>query len=473
MVISMYRYVFIVISVMILSSCSILSNFHQPIESFSHIVKSEIVKRDTLKGSVDDVSKRPLKSTRVSTVHIHDVNVADFIRVAFNDVFKRPYILDKSVELMNRRVDVEISKDVDIYTAIIEYLERLGVLVDDVGGILLFTTLNNNDYQVQSVKATVPVKNNNDIGAIANYMWVYTPIYSRAVDLQKSIESLFEGRELRQSRVIVDLTANKLILKTTASERRDIAKLLAMLDLQRKQVAVDVTVAEISLTDDLSMGLEGFIGGNDIRLQTGVVPNNGYGLTSSLIFGDWIRLILQMGEKHGLIRIRSNPYLLIADGSKSSIDIGSEYPVLSSKKTTISSDTGILSTIEYRKTGIILNLLPVVSGRDVHLSVMVELSEGQKNAVSNIDSPAILQRRIQSDVIVRSGQALILGGLISDSQTNDDRNFLGLIPVGKSRIGNRTELVVILNVSVLNDNNSKDWFEGMADKFEHHDIEVQ
>jgi len=179
-----------------------------------------------------------------------------------------------------------------------------------------------------------------------------------------------------------------------------------------------------------------------------------------------------MRERRGLIKIKSNPYLIIGDGSESSIEIGNEVPILTSQKS--SGDTSILSQVDYRKTGILINLRPVISDDAVYLTSSIEMSEGQRNELTSINSPAILNRKIKSSVIVPSGHSLIIGGLISENVSNDRRylpfvnNSLGLLS-GFQKIKSRTEIVVILNVSIMKDSNDE-FVKRFIAKFENHDF---
>lgn len=454
-------------------------------QKFTHYVKSSFVEYKK-KASVEDIQEK-IKSGKTvhSDIRIKDVALTDFIRVAFSEVFKRPYVLDRSIENLNKKIDVEISRtdSKNLFSVVVGMIEKMGVDVEDLDGVMLFTVRsstdgNNNiivdakgsvDTKNSDVKPTSP-KARNAVNVPSDCIYTYQPIFSRAGDIAKTLNDLVNSNN---AKIIVNEATNIVIFKTSFQERRSITKLLRKLDERQKQIAVDVTVAEVSLIDDLSIGLEGFLKSNILSIDVGKVVNNGYGLTGSVFVSDWLKAVVQMGQKKGLIRINSNPYMLIADGTKSSIEIGSEHPILTSQKS--STDTAVLSTVEYRKTGIILSLAPVVSGDDVHLASSIELSEGQKNETSTINSPSILSRKIKSDVILKSGQSLIVGGLISDSINQTDSYFPSAFKyfgfqTGKAHSNNRTELIVILNVMVLKDTHTEEYFNTLKKKYQNHSI---
>lgn len=461
----------------ILSGCAVSMKETNTESNFTHYVKSSFVEYKK-KSMVEDVQEKIKFGKPVySDIRIKDVALTDFIRVTFSEVFKRPYILDRSIEELNKKIDVEISKSdsKNLFSVIIGMIEKMGVEVEDIDGVMLFTARENNGYKNsysknEDVKQTSSGRKDKNNVVPSDCIYTYRPVYSRAVDISKTLKDIVESDS---SKIIVNENTNIIIFKTSFKERRSIVKLLRSLDERQKQIAVDVIVAEVSLVDDLSIGLEGFLQTNLLQIDAGKTVNNGYGLTGSIFISDWLKAVVQMGEKKGLIRINSNPYMLIADGTKSSIEIGSEYPILTSEKST--TDTAVLSTVEYRKTGIILSLAPVVSGDDVHLSSSIELSEGQKNETSTINSPSILSRKIKSDVILSSGQSLVVGGLISESQDKTD-TFLPPVfknigfKTGKAYNNNRTELIVILNVLVLKDANTEQYFSILRNKYQNHKI---
>ncbi len=478
----MKRFILMILLVVLSSGCAVGQGSKEKEISFNHYVKTSY-KKYLKKNNIEDVQEKIKSGKSVNAeIRIKDAALTDFIRVCFAEVFNRPYVLDRSIENMNKRVDVEISKSnsSNMFDVIINTIEKMGVDVEDCDGVIIFTlrqTENNNtgNYSNSESKDNTQVKYNSNhgkeiSGVPSDCVYTYRPVYSRAVDLSRTLK---EFVNLEKSKIIVNENTNLVIFKTNYSERRSIIKLLRKLDQRQKQIAVDVVVAEVSLIDDLSVGLEGFLQTSLLSIEGGKTINNGFGLTGSIFISDWLKAVVQMGEKNGLIRINSNPYMLIADGTKSSIEIGSEHPILTSQKS--SSDTAVLSTVEYRKTGIILSLEPVVSGEDVHLSSMIELSEGQKNETSAINSPSILSRKIKSDVILRSGQSLIVGGLITETQNKSETFFPLIIKdrafyTGKSRNNNRTELIVILNVNVLHDSDSKNYYELLKSKYQYHKI---
>ena len=455
-------------------------------EKFVHEIK-QIIEKKKKDASVKEIEGRIFAGRKAKDViQIKNVLIEDFIRVVFSEVLKQPYVMDRAIERLNKRIDVEIkksSKSKNLFSVVVVLLEKSGIEIEEVDGVILMTVRVDQNIQVPGQGVSNSTQNQDQGGKIneaknvtksnfrsvpADCVFTYQPIYARAVDIQKTLSGVLQNEN---SKIIISEQANKIIFRSTDTERRAIVKLLRDLDERQKQIYVDVTLAEITLTGDLSIGLEGFLKSDSLKIGTGVNIINDIGLNGTLIIGDWLKAVLQLGEKKGIIKIRSNPYLTIADGAESSIEIGAEIPSLASQKS--SGDTSVLSQIEYKKTGILLSMKPVISGDSVHLIASVELSEAQQNTFSTIQSPSILTRKIKSDVVLVSGQSLIIGGLVTESKSNNDSFFPGgkySLLTSRNASSTRNEIVVIFDVSILKEKDDE-WFERLVEKYENQKIE--
>jgi len=433
-------------------------------KDFSVDVQNYVTKKKADSSSVVDIAEsiNQKKHYSKSLLKIQDVALEDFLRVIFTECLKLPYVLDRSVVQMNKRIDIEINnkRNHNLFSVVVALLDNYQIEVQDVDGVILITSKAATGASAAGSPSGMPSDKSSVKGVVpSDNVYAYRPLYMRAKDLKTIIGDLLQND---LSKVVVSEQNNQLIFRSTNKERLMIIKLLRELDRKQSQVCVDVTLAEVSLTGDLSIGLEGFLKKNEFGLELGVNENNGYGITGSIIIGDWFKAVVQMGEKRGLIRVKSNPYMVIADGSNSSIEVGSEYPTLSAEKST--GDTSMISSVVYRKTGIILNLLPVVSGDQVHLTANLEMSEGKQNDVSTINSPAILSRKIKYEVVLEDGQSLMVGGLISTNISHSDTFFMGKVQTGKHDIKNQSEIVLIVKVNIVKDNDD-DWFRVLKRKY--------
>lgn len=168
-----------------------------------------------------------------------------------------------------------------------------------------------------------------------------------------------------------------------------------------------------------------------------------------------MRALLNTLASDSKVKVLSSPQVMVVDNQQAVIRVGTQQPVLG--QISSSTSTGNLQSYEYKDTGVLLEVLPRVnSGGMVNMEVKQEVID-----VGNIDvatkQRAFLQRSVTSKVVVKSGQTLVLGGLIRDNRTEAQGGLpiLYKIPVLGSLFGNtsealdRTELIVLITPKVV------------------------
>ena len=161
------------------------------------------------------------------------------------------------------------------------------------------------------------------------------------------------------------------------------------------------------------------------------------------------------------VRVISSPQLMVLDNETARLQVGDQVPIATQSAVSVSDpDAPIVNAIEYRDTGVILDIIPHVNASGlVVIDIIQEVSSVVETETSGIDSPTIQQRQIESSVAVQTGETIALGGLIRDGKTNSVTGIpvLSDIPI----LGNlfkttddktqRTELLVLLTPRVVRD----------------------
>jgi len=133
-------------------------------------------------------------------------------------------------------------------------------------------------------------------------------------------------------------------------------------------------------------------------------------------------------------------------------------PIVTSQSQDQTADAPILTQVAYRDTGIILRVRPRVgSGGRVTLEISQEVSDVTKTDTSDIDSPTIRQRKVQTSVALSDGQTLALGGLVEEKNNINTTKVPGLgdVPVvgtlfrSKDSRRDRTELLILIRPRVV------------------------
>jgi hypothetical protein len=128
--------------VLSLSSCASVLTIPDS-EKFKHDIESKL-SSEKKKASIQNIESniKNIKPVKPSVIKIKNVLVEDLISVIFGEVLKYPYIIDRGIENMSRRVDVDISnpgKVQNLFPVMVSLLEGFGVDVQDVEGVILFT----------------------------------------------------------------------------------------------------------------------------------------------------------------------------------------------------------------------------------------------------------------------------------------------------------------------------------------------
>ncbi len=278
-------------------------------------------------------------------------------------------------------------------------------------------------------------------------------------------------------RVIADEINNAVLIYGTKGEYDKIEVTLKRLDVPPTQVLIEASIIEVTLSDDLKYGLQwaftdkarnGLSGSGvlsnatnkvaDVATGLGTTVFGGtpagfsYTLTNSL--GD-VRAVLNALADKSLVKVISSPSLMVLDNYTASIAVGNQQPIQVGE--TITSGGNISNNIQYKDTGVSLTVTPSVNAGNM---VSMQLSQAVTD-VGQVDTAtgqrSFLQRQFSSKVAVRSGETLVLGGLIRDNTTNGKTGVPGLIDIpffghlfGTTATNtNRTELVVLITPRVV------------------------
>ena len=275
-------------------------------------------------------------------------------------------------------------------------------------------------------------------------------------------------------RIVVDRNRNMLLFRGSGKEWAEIRRVIERLDRAVPSVLIEVLIAEVTLTDEERTGFEflirGAIGSRGLTAGTSELAGGGLGIAAGgLSFalegtGGARAAVLNLFYKDDRVVIRSRPRLLVKSGETASIDVGNEIPVVT--RTTdsdqvVEGTTNVLQEISYRKTGVQLEIKPLVQANGlVDLAISQQLSE----VVPSVDtglagSPAILNRRISTSLTLRDGGSLLMGGLISSNQSGGTTGVpvLGQLPLVGHLFrtdfvqDNRTELMIMVTPYVIAD----------------------
>jgi len=266
-------------------------------------------------------------------------------------------------------------------------------------------------------------------------------------------------------RIEADESHNALLISASARDYELIRQVLEGVDVPPLQVLVEVTVAEVTLNDQLNYGVEYFF--NSGRTNTLLTTSNSVGITPPVpgFALSWIsgnaspRAILDALSAVTQTKVISTPRLLVLSNETARLQVGDVVPIITQSATsTVTNNPLVVNNVTYRETGVVLEVTPRVNaGGFVTMDVNQSVSNVVNTTTSNIDSPTIQQRRLSSTISVKTGQTVLLGGLIqqNDNRSNSGIPVLGDLPGVGSLFGTRrnssgrTELIILMTPRVV------------------------
>ena len=323
-----------------------------------------------------------------------------------------------------------------------------------------------------------PVEISDEDGATAGGTSTGTPDGTRNADAGIGLPSGHAPE------IIVDEVRNALVILATPQDYRKVESALVKLDTVPLQVLIEASILEVTLRDDLNYGVEWFFKNSISRgnitegrgaLDLGepglsaLAPSFSYTIVDN---ADQVRLALNLLEKESDVNVLSSPSLIVLDSQTAYINVGDEIPVPARQSVSnINPDSPTVNEIQFRQTGVTLTVTPKIkiSGL-VTMDIKQEVSSALGTTTSDIDAPTIQQRQIESTVAINSGETVVLGGLIQDTQTDADSGIpvLHRIPVlgrlfGQTRNETRrTELLVLITPRVIS---NRDEARGITEEF--------
>jgi general secretion pathway protein D len=264
-------------------------------------------------------------------------------------------------------------------------------------------------------------------------------------------------------KISADPANNTVIIFGEPNMHRKVLAALNQLDVAPVQVAVSVTIAEVTLNDNLKYGVEYFIkaGGDDgsISFQdaAGILRKQIPGF--NLLIGSQKDpdVIISALDAVTDLEILSSPSLMVIENQKATLQVGEQIPIRVREQTAGDNGNQLINEIEYRDTGIILNFTPRVGENgSVTMLIEQEISAVAQDSTT-ADDPTIRRRRVASNIAVNDGQTVVLAGLISAQKENKKSGvpILSRLPTVGDAFGNnskearRTELIVLIRPQIV------------------------
>jgi len=289
-----------------------------------------------------------------------------------------------------------------------------------------------------------------------------------------------------------DKATNSLIIMAEKDDYLVIEEIIKKLDIPRAMVYIECLIMEVNVNKEFNLGTEwqaggktdydgqsktgffggGFSGGGESNYSNigGMTPDKGsvsFPSGFSLgVFGEFVEIggikfpnlaaVIQAHKKDKDVHILSTPQILTTDNEEASITVGKNIPYITRQDTTSTGSDINYSNYEYKDVGITLKITPQISkDRMVRLNISQEVTKLESS--SGEFRPTTLKRTIDTTIIVKDKNTVVIGGLIDDSFSNIEYMVpcLGNIPLlgwafkSMSKSNDKTNLFIFLTPHVI------------------------
>jgi general secretion pathway protein D len=289
------------------------------------------------------------------------------------------------------------------------------------------------------------------------------------------------------TRFVVDTVRNSLIFLGSAEAYAQVRPLIVSLDEAPREVLIEVTIAEVTLSDSQSLGLEwskiaNIGGGNTLGVAGGAAGStstspftstttSGIGAATTTGFNGGLLLqvlnaknavgqTLQALQATSHTKIVSTPRLLARSGATAKFQVGQDVPIVTSQVTSSSfvPGSGLQQSVSYRSTGTLIQVKPVIyAGNQIDLDISQEQSAPVGGGAAG-ESPPINDQNVSTQLSLSDGATVLLGGFISESKGDDDTGIpylkdipgLGLLFRNSDANVSRNETLIFITPYIIN-----------------------
>ena len=326
------------------------------------------------------------------------------VGMIYDEVLEKPYMLDPKLAADTRLISFHTKEDQDFNQFITRYFENMNIKTYEKNGVVYLAHIE-----------PKPPK-------IIKHSFVYNPVHRDTEYLAQFLQG--EGQ--------VSASGDKLVYYGTAEDIARIKSVLKSVDTPSREVVVTGYVFEVQdiAKEGSGINLLAKLLSGKLGINIGYKQNYENFITVNAGNLDAMIELFRTDERFQVV---SSPTLRVKSGSKGNFSVGSDVPVLSN---VTYQDGRPIQSIEYRSSGVIFDIQPTI----------------KSNAIDLNQSPTLIKRDIVTDVTLKSGDIVVLGGLAENKLTAGETGF-SFLPkgflTGKSKSNTKTDIVILLQVKMI------------------------
>lgn len=318
--------------------------------------------------------------------------------------------------------------------------------------------------------------------------------YAKAAEVKVQVDAVAVAEGRTKASCNSDENNNALIVTDNPIGLDATSRLIRSLDRVPKQVLIEAKLVEVSLDNSLDYGINwsgyandrqgGYIGSQSVNAATeklggqaavmtpygAAAGGTGVNLPANLVYGAFrlgkvasnymFDAVITAAAKKGKAKVLSDPKVATLNNKEANINITTQVPYTTTE-TTASTPPTATTKVTYLTTGIVLKVTPTINS-DGRISMKINPSISQVSpTITPVagGAPGIDTRSADTNVIVKNGETIVIGGLISDTQSEavfkvpilGDIPLLGYLFKKKSMTRTRMELLIFVTPKIIED----------------------
>jgi len=300
-------------------------------------------------------------------------------------------------------------------------------------------------------------------------MQIFDLNYAKTQDAKTQLSSVITPGA---GQVVVDERSSKAMVMDLPEKMVQIRKIVKALDVETKQVFIEVEIAQVILSDQFQRGVDW---GNISNSLKGLTFTNSFDLSSMIattpsmismakigtLATDKFNVLLGALETYGDIKILSRPRIAAINNQEAKVLVGTRDAYITATTSQSGDNQTISETIEFIDIGVKLNVVPTINEESfVTMKLKAEISSSGGTIISPSGYsriPIVETSEAETTVKIKDGTMLMIGGLIKDEKRNEISGtpFLSKIPIIGTFFGTRnaltkkTELIIFLTPHII------------------------
>lgn len=255
---------------------------------------------------------------------------------------------------------------------------------------------------------------------------------------------------------------NSLLVRASQADFEVIKAAVEQVDIRPLQVLIEVLIVEARRDRSFSLGADIFVPpqsiGGDATAE-GSLLGGGLGdlVIKILNLGKAnVDAVIRMAASRGQVDIMSRPVLIASNNTEARFLVGSQRPFVQVSRVQPTDQATRDQVVQYRDVGTRLLVKPTIN-QEGYVSLLIQQEISNATGETQFDAPVISTREAATQVLVRDGQTIVIGGM-SDRQQDRQQGgvpILSSIPIlgglfgSASRRSTATELYLFLTPRII------------------------